>query len=510
MASMERASGILMHITSLPGNEGVGTFGKCAYDFVDFLKASDQAYWQVLPFGPVGYGNSPYQSFSAFAGNPSLIDLQKLKDEGLLPKDEDIILDKNGIDSKKVDLDKIAPLKIEILHKAYEKSKLDTEIQTAIKKFVEASSDWLEDYSLFMAIKGSKNDVAWQEWPKPLKLREKKALEESRKKLSDEIGFWNFLQYEFNKQWVELKHYVNEAGIKIIGDIPIYVSSDSSDTWSHPELFKLDKECKPITVAGCPPDVFTEDGQLWGNPIYNWDYIEKTNFKWWVDRMKQNAELYDMIRIDHFRGFESFWEVPAKDKTARNGKWTKGPGYKLFEQINKALGKVEIIAEDLGFITDEVIALRKATGYPGMKILQFAFDPKGDSEYLPHNCDKDFVAYIGTHDNETIVGWMNNPENKKSLNFAKRYLRLTKKETYHWGFIRGLWASPTILAIVQMQDILGLDNEARMNIPSTVGDNWNWRMQADAIDDSISKKLKQLTKLYGRKVEGNGKASTKK
>ena len=507
---MERASGILMHITSLPQSEGIGTFGKCAYEFADFLKAADQAYWQILPLGPVGYGNSPYQSFSAYAGNPYLIDLQMLKDEGLLLADENVILDKNGTDSKKVDFDTIAPLKLEILHKAYENSKANKEIQNEIEKFVEANKAWLDDYSLFMAIKGSQNDVAWQEWPKPLKLRDEKALAESRIKLSNEIGFWNFLQYEFNKQWIKLKNYINAAGIKVIGDIPIYVSADSSDTWAHPELFKLDKECRPITVAGCPPDCFTEDGQLWGNPIYEWDYIEKTNFEWWVDRMKQNATLYDMIRIDHFRGFESFWEVPADEKTAKNGKWTKGPGYKLFKQINKALGKVEIIAEDLGFITDEVIALRKATGYPGMKILQFAFDPKGDSEYLPHNCDKDFVAYIGTHDNETIVGWMKNPDNKKAFNFAKRYLRLTKKETYHWGFIRGLWASPTILAIVQMQDVLGLDNEARMNIPSTVGDNWNWRMQADAIDETISKKLKQLTKLYGRKVEGHGKANIQK
>lgn len=506
---MKRASGILMHITSLPQEEGIGTFGKRAYEFVDFLKAADQRYWQILPLGPVGYGNSPYQAFSAFAGNPYMIDLEKLVEEGLLAEDENIILDKIGNDTNKVDFDKIIPLKLKKLYKAYSNSLENPKIVKEIELFSDENKDWLEDYSLFMAIKEEYDNVSWVEWDKSIKCRDKSTLQRYKNKLQDKIAFWKFVQYEFFKQWYELKAYANELGIKIIGDIPIYVSSDSSDTWARPELFKLNEDYEPITVAGCPPDAFTEDGQLWGNPIYDWEYLEKTHYRWWVERMKQNAKLYDMIRIDHFRGFESFWEVPFGEATARNGKWTKGPGIKLFDAINKELGDVAIIAEDLGFITDEVIELREKTGYPGMKIMEFAFDPKGESEYLPHNCDKKSVAYIGTHDNETIVGWMQDPINKKSLNFAKRYLRLTKKEGYSWGFIRGLWASPSELAIAQMQDILGLDNSARMNIPSTVGDNWNWRMQKDAINDGIINKLKKLTKLYGRKVGKDAKGSTK-
>lgn len=497
---MKRASGILMHITSLPQDEGIGTFGKSAYQFADFLKAANQRYWQILPLGPVGYGNSPYQAFSAFAGNPYLIDLQKLIDEGLLPKDEEICLIKNGNDTEKVDFEVISESKMQLLYKAYELNKENKELINQIEQFKTENASWLEDYSLFMAIKGKHNQVSWQEWDTPLKCRERTALDKCKKSFRDEIEFWNFLQYEFFKQWFELKDYVNDLGIEIIGDIPIYVSTDSSDTWAHPELFKLDDNCQPLTVAGCPPDVFTEDGQLWGNPIYNWDYLEGTGYKWWIERMKQNAMLYDMIRIDHFRGFESFWEVPFGEDTARNGKWVKGPGYKLFKAINKALGNVAIIAEDLGFITEEVIELRKKTGYPGMSIMQFAFDIKGDSEYLPHNCARESVAYIGTHDNETIVGWMKDPNNIKQLAFAKKYLRLTKNEGYYWGFLRGLWASPAKLAIAQMQDVLGLDNRARMNIPSTVGDNWNWRMKSDAINEEIIRKLKRLTKIYGRKV----------
>ena len=506
---MNRASGILMHITSLPQEEGIGTFGSKAYEFADFLKASDQAYWQILPLGPVGYGNSPYQAFSAFAGNPYMIDLQRLKEDGLLPKDEDIILDKIGNDSEKVDFETITPLKLNLLHKAYEASKQNKELAKEIEAFKKENESWLADYSLFMAIKGEFNEVSWQLWDKPIKCREQAALNEYKVKLQDEIEFWNFVQYEFSKQWYELKAYVNGLGIKIVGDIPIYVSADSSDTWAQPELFKLDEECQPVTVAGCPPDAFTEDGQLWGNPIYDWDYIDATNYKWWVERMKQNARLYDMIRIDHFRGFESFWEVPFGEETARNGQWTKGPGFKLFDAINKELGDIAIIAEDLGFITDEVIELRDKTGYPGMKILEFAFDPKGESEYLPHNCEKTSVAYLGTHDNETIVGWMENSTNKKALAFAKRYLRLTKKEGYAWGFIRGLWSAPSQLAIAQMQDILELDNRARMNIPSTVGDNWNWKMKDGALTEDITKKLKRLTKIYGRKVGKDAKRSVK-
>ena len=500
---MERASGVLMHITSLPQSEGIGTFGESAYRFADFLKKTKQKYWQILPLTPIGYGNSPYQAFSAFAGNPYLIDLQKLIDDGILPKDEKICLIDSKDNAEKIEFEVIYDKKMKLLQKAYELSKTDENLIRKLERFKLDNIMWLEDYSLFMALKETHNQVSWQEWNRPLKYRNKEILETYREALKDRIEFWDFLQYEFFKQWFELKSYVNHLGIKIIGDIPIYVSTDSSDTWSHPELFKLDKECQPITVAGCPPDIFTEDGQLWGNPIYNWEYLKSTKYEWWIERMKHNSMLYDMVRIDHFRGFEAFWEVPFTEETARNGKWTKGPGYELFEAINKALGDMDIIAEDLGFITREVIELREKTGYPGMSIMQFAFDMKEDSNYLPHNCEKESVAYLGTHDNETIIGWMQNSSHVKEVKFARDYLRISKREGYEWGFIRGLWASPAKLAIVQMQDLLGLDNSARMNIPSTVGDNWNWRMKDDAINEEIIGKLKKLTRLYGRMASNN-------
>ncbi|WP_054739136.1 4-alpha-glucanotransferase [Cellulosilyticum ruminicola] len=501
---MNRASGILMHITSLPEAEGIGTFGRQAYNFVDFLKASDQTYWQILPIGPTGYGNSPYQAFSAFAGNPYLIDLKTLVNEKLLAEETYQTLCKVGTDFKRVEFEEIIPCKMAALKEAYEKAKSNKDVMKNVDEFQIDNQSWLEDYSLFMAIKTSKNEVSWQEWEEPLKQRESKVIQHYKEVLKDEIQYWTFLQYMFYKQWMALKEYANAQGIKIIGDIPIYVAGDSSDTWSHPEFFKLDEKGTPLTVAGCPPDAFTEDGQLWGNPIYDWDTLKKQDYAWWIERIKQNALLYDVIRIDHFRGFESFWEVPYGDETAKNGQWTKGPSISLFKAIKKKLGRVNIIAEDLGFMTDEVIALREATGYPGMNILQFAFDPKGDSDYLPHNQVQNSVVYTGTHDNDTIVGWTQLKENKKALNFAKRYLRLTTKEGYYWGFIRGVWASPANLAIVPMQDLLGLDNTARMNVPSTIGGiNWKWRMEETAINEGLIIKLKKLTKLYGRKGKNN-------
>lgn len=501
---MNRASGILMHITSLPEAEGIGTFGNKAYEFVDFLKAADQTYWQILPIGPTGYGNSPYQAFSAFAGNPYLIDLKTLVEEKLLTETTYQNVCKFGTGFKNVNFEEIIPYKMAALKEAYEKAKHDKAIMEDVEKFQTDNKGWLEDYSLFMAIKTSKNEVSWQEWEEPLKQRKGNVIQHYKETLKDEIQYWTFLQYIFYKQWMTLKQYANSKGIKIIGDIPIYVAGDSSDTWSHPELFKLDEKGTPLTVAGCPPDAFTEDGQLWGNPIYDWETLKKSDYKWWVERIRQNALLYDVIRIDHFRGFESFWEVPYGEETAKNGQWTKGPGIDLFKAIKDQLGVVNIIAEDLGFMTDEVIELREATGYPGMNILQFAFDPKGDSEYLPHNQVQNSVVYTGTHDNDTIVGWMQLKESRKAFNFAKRYLRLTTKEGYHWGFIRGVWASPANLAIVPMQDLLGLDNTARMNVPSTIGGiNWKWRMAEDAIDEGLIMKLKKLTKLYGRKGKNN-------
>lgn len=492
--TVKRASGILMHITSLPSREGIGTFGKSAYEFADFLKETGQSYWQILPLGPIGYGSSPYQSFSAFAGNPLLIDLEQLSD--FLDDTDNLILSTN---EDKVEFDLITEKKMQLLRKAYNNFKLVSSLQLKeFKAFKRNNKSWLNDYALFMSIKEANDNVGLDKWPEELRRRKKKALSEAKKQYEDDIEFWCFVQYIFDTQWQKLKAYVNSLGIKIIGDIPIYVSADSSDMWANPKLFKLDANNVPVTVAGCPPDAFTADGQLWGNPIYDWKYHKETNFEWWIKRIEHNKNLYDIVRIDHFRGFESFWEIPFGDKTARGGKWTKGPGLELFKAINEAVGDVSIIAEDLGFITEEVRQLRKDTGYPGMKILEFAFNPKEESEYLPHNYESDTVAYLGTHDNETIIGWYNNPVNKKDAVYAKKYVRLSKTEGYHWGFIKTLWGSPANLVLVQMQDLLGLGDEARMNIPSTIGGNWEWRMRQEALDEKIVKKLYTITKTYWR------------
>lgn len=491
---IKRGSGILMHITSLPSLYGIGTFGREAYDFIDFLVTAGQSYWQILPIGPTGYGDSPYQSYSAFAGNPYLIDFQLLHEEGLL-KEEDYKDINFGDDCEKVDYMKIAQKKIPILKLAFENSK--EKFKREIKRFREENKDWLEDYALYMAVKGKFHLKPWQEWDEDIKLREEKALSKYKKLLKKEIEYWIFLQYIFFKQWASLKAYANNKGIKIIGDIPIYVAADSADTWCNSEVFLLDENKNPRAVAGCPPDVFTTQGQLWGNPIYNWDYLEKTGYKWWIERVNGNIKLYDIVRIDHFRGFESYWEVLYGENTAANGRWVKGPGMKLFNAIKEALGEIDIIAEDLGFLTEEVIQFRIESGYPGMKILQFAFDSKEESDYLPHNYDKNCVVYIGTHDNDTINGWLHKI-NKEDLEFAGKYLRLNKREGHNWGFIRGGLSSVANLAVVQMQDYLGLGSEARMNIPSTVGGNWQWRVKKRNLTKTLANKIYKLTKLYGR------------
>lgn len=493
--SMKRSSGIIMHISSLPEKHGIGTFGASAYKFADFLKESGQSYWQILPLGHTGYGDSPYQSFSAFAGNPYFIDLDILAKEGLLEKkdlQQVIYKGKNN----QVDYKWLFDTRYKVLKKAYLKAK--KVLNNEIKEFVVENKSWLNDYAMYMAIKEKMNFVSWQEWDLDIKLRKEESMKHYRMSLADEIGFWEFIQYEFYKQWNELKAYVNELGIQIIGDIPIYVASDSSDTWAHPELFKLDEDKNPITVAGCPPDAFSETGQLWGNPIYDWDYLEKTEYAWWVMRIKESLKLFDVIRIDHFRGFESYWEVPYGETTAVNGKWVKGPGLKLFKQIREDLGEVNIIAEDLGFLTDEVLEFRDATGYPGMKVLQFAFDTREQSDYIPHTYYKHCIVYTGTHDNDTIKGWMETTGMKEDVAYAKTYLHLNDEEGQNWGFIRGAWSSVGDVAITLMQDLLDLGNEARMNLPSTLGGNWIWRMPEASLTDALAEKLYNLTKLYGR------------
>ncbi len=487
----QRSSGVLLHISSLPGEYGIGDLGKGAYAFLDFLEKSGQHNWQILPIGITGYGDSPYQSFSAFAGNPYFIDLAELIDMGYLDKKT---VDKAdlGKSKHKVDYEKLYFNKMPLLRMAYENSKV--KLSHELNKFYEAEKTWLEDFALYMAIKAHNGNRSWIEWDKGYENAKTDKVAKFKETHKDEIFFWVFTQYFFFKQWFALKAVAADKGITIIGDLPIYVAEDSSDVWSNPELFKLDKTSKPISVAGCPPDAFSATGQLWGNPIYNWEHMDKQNYAWWIKRIDYSLKMFDVIRIDHFRGFEAYWEIPYGDPTAEKGEWTNGPGKKLFIAIREALGDVNIIAEDLGYLTEGVIELREFTGFPGMKILQFAFDAREESDYLPHNYSENFVAYTGTHDNETIAGWMDNVA-KADRDFAMDYLKLDRSEGYHWGFIRGVWSSTAYLAIAQMQDFLGLDNKARMNFPSTLGGNWIWRITQKDLSDHLADKMKKITKL---------------
>jgi len=491
---MKRSSGILMHITSLPSPYGIGTFGKEAYEFVDFLVKAGQKYWQILPLGSTSFGDSPYQSFSAFAGNPYFIDLDFLSKEDLLQKKDYETLD-FGHNPERVDYEKIFKSKMKVLKVAYNNAKNKYSKNTEI--FRENNKLWLEDYALYMAVKEKFQLKPWKFWDEDIKLRKESALNTYKRELKEEIDYWVFLQYLFYKQYEELKYYANSRGIKIIGDIPIYVAEDSADTWANSNIFLLDENKTPTVVAGCPPDAFSETGQLWGNPIYDWKALEEEDYQWWIERIEASRKIYDVIRIDHFRGFESYWQIPYGEETAINGTWVKGPGIKLFNAIKKALGNVEIIAEDLGFLTEEVVNFRIESGYPGMKVLQFAFDSREESDYLPHNYEKNCVVYTGTHDNYTVNGWFKNT-NKPDVDYAVRYLNLNEKEGYNWGFIRGALSSVGSLAIAQIQDYLGLEDEGRMNIPSTLGGNWQWRVKKEALTEDLAEKINKITKLYGR------------
>lgn len=491
---MERSSGILMHVSSLPGKYGIGTFGKEAYNFVDFLEKAGQKHWQMLPLGQTSYGDSPYQSFSAFAGNPYFIDFDLLEEEGLIKKKDYESLD-FGNNEIEIDYGKLFVNRYKVLRKSYENS--NNRYGKEILEFKKENNFWIEDYSLYMAVKSHFGLVSWQEWDNDIRLREEKALNKYKKMLKDEIEYWIFIQFLFFKQWEALKSYANSKEVKIIGDIPIYVAEDSADVWSNPKFFNLDKDMKPITVAGCPPDPFAVTGQLWGNPIYDWKYIHETGYLWWIDRMRESFKMYDVVRIDHFRGFEGYYEIPYGDKTAEFGTWVKGPDIHLFNAIKDALGDVNIIAEDLGNITDEVIKLREATNFPGMRILQFAFGGE-ESIDLPHNYIENCVSYTGTHDNDTIMGWYNESSKKKDREKAKKYLNLTYEEGIAKGMIRGIWSSKSYLAIAQMQDFLALGNEARMNVPSVLGGNWLWRIKKEDINDRLAKEIYDITKIYGR------------
>ena len=493
---MERGSGIIMHISSLPGKYGIGTFGKEAYKFADFLKIAGQRYWQILPLGQTSYGDSPYQSFSAFAGNPYFIDFDMLENDGLLNKNDYCEIN-FGTNPESIDYGLLFNEKMKVLRIAYENSKQKEIVE--FKTFQEEESSWLEDYALFMAVKAKFDLKSSQNWEDNIRLRKEKSISEYKKQLSDEINYWSFLQYEFFKQWKKLKSYINKLGIEVIGDLPIYVAEDSADLWSNPKVFLLDeKTLKPAKVSGCPPDAFSKTGQLWGNPIYNWKHLEETGYSWWINRIKQSLKLYDVIRIDHFRGFEAYWTVPYGEKTAMNGAWVKGPGMKLFDAIKKELGEVNIIAEDLGLLTEETISFRKKTNFPGMKVLAFAFSGESNNLYLPHNYEKNCVAYTGTHDNDTARGWIEKTGSKQEIENAIEYLNLTEEEGYNWGLIRGIWGSVSNTSIALMQDFLNLGNEARINFPSTTENNWCWRAKKGVFTNELAKKIYRLTKIYGR------------
>lgn len=489
-----RSSGILMHISSLPSPYGIGTMGKEAYKFVDFLVKSSQSYWQVLPICPTSYGDSPYQSFSSFAGNPYFIDLEKLCEDKLLTKAECQAY-QWGEDITSIDYGLLYQNRYPLLHKAFERFR--ERLPEDYDGFCWGQAEWIEDYALFMALKDSHNGAAWSEWEDDIRFRRPEAIANAKRELAQEMFFWKMVQYLFYKQWNELKSYANEKGIKIIGDVPIYVAMDSADVWANPHLFYLNENLYPVEVAGCPPDAFSADGQLWGNPLFRWDVMKQDGYRWWVKRMEKTSKLFDVIRIDHFRGFESYYAIPYGQDTARGGHWCQGPGIELFRVIENELGRLHVIAEDLGYLTDSVRQMLAESGYPGMKLFQFAFDSREDSDYLPHNYTQNCVVYAGTHDNDTILGWMESAP-KECADYAKEYLRLDKEEGYHWGMMRAVWASVGDTTVVTMQDLLGLGSACRMNMPSTLGGNWVWRMKPGAADAKLAKKISKQMELYKR------------
>lgn len=498
-----RTCGVLMHITSLPSPYGVGTLGSEAYKFVDFLKKAGQTYWQILPVGPTGFGDSPYQSYSAFAGNPMLIDIDELIKAGLVSEDDKdlkILAEKKEF----ADFGQMFSFKRLILAKAHAAfaANADSEQMYLFGKFCRKNAWWLDDYAMFMSMKYFFKQVMWTEWDDSYRLRDPQTLAKYAEEHGVDIDCWKFMQFLFFRQYKDLKKYANKRGISIYGDMPIYVSMDSSDIWANPEMFMLDSDRKPTKVAGCPPDDFSPTGQLWGNPLYDWDYMDKNNYKWWIKRVQYSAKLFDLTRIDHFRGFESFYAIPAGDKTAEHGEWLQGPSMKLFSAIKAGLGDVKLVAEDLGFLTDEVKAMLKAAGYPGMNVLEFGFGGE-DSSYLPHNYVKNSVVYIGTHDNETALGWYL-AQDKAGKKRIRKYLGLDKSASDSKvvrELIRCAYASVSENCVIQMQDWLCLDNSARMNIPSTIGGgNWAWRMDKDACTKELAKAMKKMAKTYFRKA----------
>ena len=492
---MERSSGILLPLFSLPSPYGIGTMGLAAYDFADLLHAAGQRYWQMLPLGPTSYGDSPYQSFSSYAGNPYLIDLDLLIEDGLLTEQE--VCDRDwGEDPRHVDYGKLYENRLDLLKKAAERGWMRD--SGAVAGFTEKNASWLPDYALFMALKRHFGMKSWTEWPdEGARLHRADALERYRAELRGDVELFTYIQFLFFRQWSALKSYINGLGIRIIGDIPIYVAMDSSDVWSEPEKFQLDERNVPVEVSGVPPDYFSADGQLWGNPLYDYEAMQKDGFEWWIRRIGGAAKLYDVIRIDHFRGFESYWAVPYGETTAKNGRWVKGPGMALVGVLTGWFRDLDFIAEDLGYPSPEVVQLLSDSGLPGMKVLEFAFDSRDPSDYLPHSCNFNSICYTGTHDNAPLALWRTEAD-KADIAFAVQYLGLNDREGFNRGIIRGGMSCQSRLFVAQMQDYLGLGKGCRMNTPGTSSGNWQWRMLSGEASKKLAKSIHETTRIYGR------------
>ena len=491
---MDRASGILLPISALPSPYGIGTLGKAAYAFADFLHAAGQKYWQLLPLGPTSYGDSPYQSFSTFAGNPYFLDLDLLAEEGLLDK-EDLAAADWGNDPRYVDYGKIYEVRFDVLRRAFLRGR--ERDREAVERF-QAENPWLKNYALYMAVKAHFGMKSWLEWPdEAIRVRAPEAVARYEKELAEDVAFYTYLQYLFFKQWGELREYIHSLGIRIIGDLPIYVAMDSADVWAEPEFFQLGEGNIPTEVSGVPPDYFSADGQLWGNPLYDYDRMRQDGFGWWIRRVEGASRLFDVIRIDHFRGLESYWAVPYGAETAREGRWRKGPGMDLVGVLTQWFHGLDIIAEDLGFLTPEVHQLLRDSGLPGMKVLEFAFDAREPSNYLPHTYERNCVCYVGTHDNETVMQWREQAD-RADVTFARKYLGLNEAEGFHWGMIRGGMSSVADTFVAQMQDYLGLGAEGRMNTPGTLGNNWRWRLLPGEASPALARKIRRYAHMYGR------------
>jgi 4-alpha-glucanotransferase len=502
-----RSTGILLHPTSLPGRFGIGDLGKEAHNFIDFLSESGQSLWQVLPLGPTGYGDSPYQCFSAFAGNALLVSPDLLVEDGLLDRKD--IAEVPAFNLDRIEFGRVIDYKGGLLRKAFENFRrtTDTGLRSEFETFNQTAAIWLEDYALYRALKDARDGTAWNKWELPLVRRLPLALDAAREELHQEIEAHKFYQYLFFKQWSRLRAYCHERRVQIVGDIPIFVAHDSSDVWAHPEQFRLDERGNPRVVAGVPPDYFSKTGQLWGNPLYDWEQMKSDGFKWWIERVSATLRLVDILRIDHFRGFAAYWEVPGGDSTAERGRWVPAPGKALFQAVRKALGELPIIAEDLGVITPDVVALREEFKFPGMRILQFGFSTDARNKDLPHNYPPNSIVYTGTHDNDTIVGWFRSVAGEGSTRTAQQIAREhafctayldTDGNEIHWDFIRAALASVSNMALMPLQDVLGLGTEARMNLPASTSGNWGWRFRSGALTAEIANRLLRLTHLYGR------------